>query len=175
MCSSFKEQKACICPITDLLVACWTPPPSFFLTPDPSQTSVPTAAIPLGRAGWRRTSKRGLMGKCVIPVCCVLISGDRLEDISFTRTTIRSVATQQFSSPPPPFAPLAYLSLRLREDWQPVCVGCTGREKKRFSGIIPLQQREGRKLVVAASDMRSGLNLPADQPCGGVEKATAFV
>lgn len=50
-----------------------------------------------------------------------------------------------------------------------------GGGKKGFSGIIRLQQREGRKLVVAASDTRSALNLTADQPCGGVEKGTAFV
>lgn len=55
-------------------------------------------------------------------------------------------------------------------------VGCIGRGKKKgFSGIIPSEQREGRKLVVAASDMRSALNLTADRPCGGVEKGTAFV
>lgn len=76
------------------------PPPSFFLTclkPLP-----PTAAIPLGRAGCRRTSKHGLMGKCVIAVCCVLISGGRLEEHGFTRTTIPSVAAQQFSFFAPP-------------------------------------------------------------------------
>lgn len=67
----------------------------------------PTAALPLGRAGCRRTSKHGLMGKDVIPVCCVLISGHRLEEHSFTRTTTRTRAMQQFSffAPPSPVQP----------------------------------------------------------------------
>lgn len=67
----------------------------------------PTAALPLGQAGCRRTSKHGLMGKDVIPVCCVLISGHRLEEHSFTRTTTRTRAMQQFSffAPPSPVQP----------------------------------------------------------------------
>lgn len=109
-------------------------PHPFFLTRlDPS----PPPAIPLGRTGWRRTWKHDLMGKCVIPVCCVLISGGRLEE--------HSVSSSLDSSPPPTTPrPVAAPLVRLAAG---VCWMYWENKPKDLPGLFPCNRAKAANML----------------------------